>query len=1054
MKCNRLLLISFFFALINCWLVAQPGQPLFQCPGNIEEAPSSQGLMSGPCNNNFSNFFTNHSLELVPVNSPRNLKINLNIIFVQNASGIGNFQVNNTQHMAHYNAAVEVANSKLSNLQDNSNNNGGCTCNAQPDYYESAYIELVPHFVEVKSDYYFDHMNDPVVNGIGSIFNTSRPFLEEIVDLAKLQPNYAPGGINYVITNHGTAIIDLLNSPPGVAHWQIPSLTEPFSGYVIAAYPSYNFDKDMIIHFPDGFLRYLGFVNFYAPNNEWWINGEWIPSVGQLLAHEVLHFLDLPDINGVNNCPENIMNNSGSNEPGLKVNLTGCQLRRVFQAFYAKSSRTAIVCENALESDLIVDQNETWDNNLRVLGDVIIKSGYTLTVTCEVHMSPKGRIIVERGGKLIVNGGLLTGDCSQYWHGIIVEGDAPGHQAQSGIVELKNSAIIEYARDAISMNPSHLPWSNTYHNYFGGIVQAENSTIRHCHRGAEFMKYGYGGYKDVSYFENVTFENLVEGVTDWADDGVTFDHCIFKNISKRGIHTYDSEVIVQNGTTFNNMPTGVDVKATISTIFSSKIGSLDANLQRNQFNCQQYGVYAKAGSNTEPLSILNNDFAQSTVGFHQDGNGQFLVENNSFSNPGRGVQFYDCGTNANLVKINRFNSANIGANSNQINSGLRYWGNCFQYNSAVDINNQNGNIFPYQGDPILSIAAGNCFEGSAVDISNLGGTGPLFYYVLQNMPTTSCKYPKNAPLYNYVVSTTMATDPYVDCADFPVFAPESPCDVSAYASITDLIAARQQIQGQLNALPSQYSPDSWELGYWTEIYQICIQKIDDLVGRKSFVLGSTDPLANKEAAISYFSSFGGFMNKTTAYGIMVTFGEYNRARTYLETLPAQSADEMNFKWVQGINLDYLQNMFEYNLVEADRLQLAQIGRTDGPYNGYARALYEVLTAERIEVEFAELEEPGVGERGQTNSNTELTVSTFPNPVQKGKLNIFVSGLTTTNTLRGELFDLRGRQSAYQPIATDGTFSMDVGSLPSGVYFLKVSNPDNEVLYQTKVVIIN
>ena len=445
--------------------------------------------------------------------------------------------------------------------------------------------------------------------------------------------------------------------------------------------------------------------------------------------------------------------------------------------------------------------------------------------------------------------------------------------------------------------------------------------------------------------------------------------------------------------------------------------------------------------------------SQSTVGFHNDGNGQFMIEQNNFGTPGRGVQFYDCGFNSNRVEINRFNSAYIGANSNKINSGLRYWGNCFENNSAVDINNQNGNVFPYQGDPLN--AAGNCFEGFAIDISNKGGTGNLFYFVHPNTPQTNCKYPKNASLYNFTVLAMAANDEYVDCASFPFFAPESTCDISEDASIAELTNARQQIQSLLSALPSQYTTGSWELDYWTETYRACIQEIDDLVGRKSFVLGSSDPLANKEAAISYFNSCGDFMNRSTAYGIMVTFGEYTRARAYLDSLPAQTTDELTFKWVQEINLDFLQNRFEYSLEEEDRLQLEQIGRANGPYNGYARALYRVLTGERIEVTFAELEEPEAGERAiDKEIGGGLTISTFPNPVRNGKLSLFVSGLKGTTVLRSILFDARGIQSVHRSVGSNGTFSMDVENLPTGVYFLKVCNAENEVVHQTKVIILD
>lgn len=198
-------LVIYLFS-INVGL-AQPGQPLFQCSSHLTPAEELPALSQLACNNNLSTFLTNHSLELVPVNSPRKLKINLNIIFVQNSAGIGNFQVNNPLHLAYYNAAIAEANYKLANLQDNSTNIGGCACNTQPDFYPSTYIEIVPHYVEIQSNYYFDHMNDPVVNGIGSIYNTSRPFLREIVNIAKTKSDYASGGINWVITNHGTAVI-------------------------------------------------------------------------------------------------------------------------------------------------------------------------------------------------------------------------------------------------------------------------------------------------------------------------------------------------------------------------------------------------------------------------------------------------------------------------------------------------------------------------------------------------------------------------------------------------------------------------------------------------------------------------------------------------------------------------------------------------------------------------------------------------------------------------------------------------------------------------------
>lgn len=1047
MKNYRFPCIFLFFATFNYWLVAQPEYPLFQCSGIIEESQSNPNANPTSCNTNFSNFIANHALELVPVNSPHKLKININVIFVQNAAGVGNFQVGNPQHMAHYNAAIEVANLKLDILQDNSKNNGDCVCNSQPDFYPSAYIELVPHYIEVQSDYYFDHMNDPVVNGVGSIFNTSRPFLKEIVELAKLRPNYAPGGINCVITNHGAAIIDLLNSPPGVAHWQIPSLTEPFSGYVIADLPSYDLEKDMIIHFPDGFLRYLGFVNFYAPNNEWWINGQWIPSMGQLLAHEVLHFLDLPDINGITNCPENIMNNSGSNDPTLKVNLTGCQLRRVFQAFYTKTSRTAIVCEDALESDIIVAQNETWSNNLRILGDIIVRSGHTLTITCEVHMGPNSRIIVERGGRLVLDGGLITGDCPGRWGVIRVEGDVPGQQAQSGKVVLKNGAVIEHARDAISMNPYHLPWDNGgLQNYYGGIVEAENSTIRNCVRAVEFMRYGQGGIKDKSKFNNVIFENLHEGVTIWADDGVTFNNCTFKNISKRGILSYDCEAVVRKSNTFEQQPIGVDVITTYPIVFASKIGR--KGLGSNTFNCQDIGINIKSAGNVEPLQVFNNIFSGGNRGLHQNGNGLLYIENNRFSGHLTSVELHSGGTSFNHVIENEIQSSYLGAHSVKQNSGLRYQNNCFSANQLVDIVVSDGDVFLAQGE-YDGVAAGNCFtKNGKPEIDNNTGTGPIFYYIKTGTPTTSCKYPVN--LKNVILLATANIDNPLACGPSGLIGSEDEyyCDFDESLSIASLQQQRLLMLQELAALSSGSSVVA------VKTLERCIKILESLIGQKMLDPESEDPGAGKENAIAFYTSAGmDFKDRTTAYGIMVHYGELSRARTFLNNFAPQTREESDFVAVQHINLDYLSDTRHYVLGETTKNYLYSVGTLDRPLDGYARSLYEVLTGERIEVEIPEV---GTEERSEVLSSAAalLFMLVYPNPSGNGIFNLSVEGLPQGAVHSATLTDAFGRLVYSVNVSSDGVYGIGSERLLPGLYFLTVRDGFGYTLFSSKLLVSN
>ena len=123
----------------------------------------------------------------------------------------------------------------------------------------------------------------------------------------------------------------------------------------------------------------------------------------------------------------------------------------------------------------IVDNEETWDFYRSQSKDVRITSNGVLTITGTVFLSPEADIVVEPGGKLIIDGGKLTNSCDdQLWNGIQVWGS---NHCQSfpeyfGQVYLKNHAIIENARVAIS-NYSLAEVLQT-----GGIIYATDATFR------------------------------------------------------------------------------------------------------------------------------------------------------------------------------------------------------------------------------------------------------------------------------------------------------------------------------------------------------------------------------------------------------------------------------------------------------------------------------------------------------------------------------------------------------------------------------------------------
>jgi subtilisin family serine protease len=71
-----------------------------------------------------------------------------------------------------------------------------------------------------------------------------------------------------------------------------------------------------------------------------------------------------------------------------------------------------------------ITQNTTWNTDVHAIGTFTIPNNTTLTITSTVKFDKESSIIVEPGGKLIVNGGTLTNACpDQLWEGVFVGGN-------------------------------------------------------------------------------------------------------------------------------------------------------------------------------------------------------------------------------------------------------------------------------------------------------------------------------------------------------------------------------------------------------------------------------------------------------------------------------------------------------------------------------------------------------------------------------------------------------------------------------------------------------
>ena len=103
-------------------------------------------------------------------------------------------------------------------------------------------------------------------------------------------------------------------------------------------------------------------------------------------------------------------------------------------------------------NDCFVSQGYDLEDNHYFSGNLVIESGANLTINGGIlFFEEDSKIIIEPGGKLILNGTTCTAPCDQTWAGIEVWGMPGIHQYEvngecaQGILELKGGAIIENA---------------------------------------------------------------------------------------------------------------------------------------------------------------------------------------------------------------------------------------------------------------------------------------------------------------------------------------------------------------------------------------------------------------------------------------------------------------------------------------------------------------------------------------------------------------------------------------------------------------------------------
>lgn len=436
-------------------------------------------------------------------------------------------------------------------------------------------------------------------------------------------------------------------------------------------------------------------------------------------------------------------------------------MRQSISSDYGGLLQRSVNCTENEHITLNITNDLTWVNSIATRGDLVVKNNSTLTVKCRVNLPPNAKIVVEPGSKLILDGGVLTNQCGYFWAGIDVQGNKnqPQTSIYQGVIEMKNNAKIEYARNGIRTigtdENDNKDWSKT-----GGIVKVSNSTFLNCRRGIEFLSYHsykYGNeVSNVSSIYNTHFtidQELPDGVIPYAGitmfstNGIQIRKCVFENVrldlptvpvSERssGIYSIDAnyEVIpvqlVYNGSyvsgsenNFNNLYYGI--------MTSGGTTRSDVTIRKNNFNNCAFGVglngsnYGKILENTfrikgqDPASNLHfgiGGYTNSAYGFNIEKNKFYSYVVNGTENQSINIKDASALVASGSVYGNMVNNTTYGTQTIGDNSGLKI--DCNGYNkgpvSNIDIHDFSGTL-SNQGSCLSfpgNVPVKNTFNGS------------------------------------------------------------------------------------------------------------------------------------------------------------------------------------------------------------------------------------------------------------------------------------------------------------------------------------------------------
>lgn len=294
------------------------------------------------------------------------------------------------------------------------------------------------------------------------------------------------------------------------------------------------------------------------------------------------------------------------------------------------------------QGTVIISTNTTWTTDKYLRGSIRIDSGATLTIgatdTPTLYMPKNGEIIINPGGKLVVNKAKFTNSCKGcFWNGIRVVGQPNKVQItlnHQGVAYL-NEAIIEHAKIGVANHSSDgLP-----HQSAGGVIHATKSLFLNNIRAVELQSYQLKTSLQKNY--RATFAQCVFDINPFFRAGSSFEsHVMMTYIdgpSFSGCQFYN-----RRGTTLKGEGVGIYSKAYTGFNMNPYCTSMTipcVGFARNKFSGFRAGILINDVNAPYHIKINGADFDSCSIGIKTYYKSHITITNDSFK-VGRGKTIF------------------------------------------------------------------------------------------------------------------------------------------------------------------------------------------------------------------------------------------------------------------------------------------------------------------------------------------------------------------------------------------------------------------------------